>query len=72
MSPSANQLPMGIRSMMEERARAQGAAHLEQALACFKVHRRQAIKKIHYVDFDPIPDISTSVIKTYQLPPDLV
>jgi hypothetical protein len=55
--------------MLEERAKARAAANLEEhALACFEVDRQGAIKKIQDVNFDPLPNIFTSEVKTYQSP----
>ena len=48
--------------MLEERAKARATADLE-------VGRWGAIKKIRDVNFNPLLDISTSEVKTYQSPP---
>ena len=37
IKPSVDRLPEEIRKMLEERAKAQAAADIERALACFEV-----------------------------------
>jgi len=53
----------------EGEAKAQAAENLEYALACFEVDRREGVKKVKDVSFDPLPATSSSEVKASETPP---